>query len=298
MYDNSLSQIADFIYQRSRLAFPGRKKTFMRSKIQERLETLNISDFTSYLQLLQTSEEETFKLVDILTVNETFFFRNQNQFDFLSRKIIPELEYSKGMELMKRWGEATQPSPKSIMRLRILSAGCSTGEEPYSLAMSLLESLRFPKAWEIEIIAGDISETCLQSAARGFYEKEKLRNVPFVLRNKYFEESDEGYYVNNDVKGLVRFIPLNLHNLIVGDGLPGFDRQFDIIFCRNVLIYFSPNSQQQLISTLYNLLVDGGYLFTGDAEPLHLYEHDFKLVEDEKTLVYKKISVEENANVI
>jgi chemotaxis protein methyltransferase CheR len=257
--------------------------------LEERIAALGIACLESYRERLQSDLVEQGRFLDLLTTNETFFFRNVRQFDYLTQTILPRLETVQGEEALRRWGEHGILSPRSRMRLRILCAGCSTGEEPYSVAMALLSTLRYPKAWNLDIQAVDLSETCIEAARRGVYGAERLKNIPPHLAGRYLESCGEGFRVNDEVRRLVSFHTFNLGRLVGGESLPGGGQEpFDIVFCRNVLIYFSPSAQQQLIDTLNCQLRPGGYLFTGDGEPLHLYRHDLQSVADAGCLIYRK----------
>ncbi len=291
MGDTDLDKIRDFVSQRSRLCFTGHKRDVLRHRLENRLEKLGLTDFAAYWQYLKQTSDEEARLLDCLTTNETFFFRNQDQFGHLLGVIIPDIEASRGADVVRSWGDSSRVPASSIMKLRILSAGCSTGEEPYSLAMTLLESLRYPKAWKLEIIAGDLSESCLKTATEGYYENEKLKNIPDHYIDKYMRRDADGAFIRGEVKQIVSFIPLNLNSLMNGEpfsGAASMPAQFDIIFCRNVMIYFSASCQQMLVDALHRLLVPGGYLFTGDAEPLHLFDHTFETIKGARCLIYKK----------
>jgi chemotaxis protein methyltransferase CheR len=292
MIDESIEHIARFVYRRSRLFFPEHKMSLFKSRLRDRLTELKLPDFAAYHAYLQHSQGEETILLDNLTTNETFFFRNQEQFRYLAEKILPETESEKGQEVVRSWGRAVTEGDGSIMKLRILCAGCSSGEEPYSVAMTVLESLRYPKAWDIEILAGDLSTSCIKTATTGFYESHRLKGIPPAYLDTYMVATARGATFNNDVKKLIKFCRLNLKNMMNIEEfptIPGKYTGFDIIFCRNVMIYFSPEAQQQLVDALYCSLLPGGYLFTGDAEPLHLYEHSFTLVKDAGCLLYRKI---------
>ncbi|HZV81985.1 MAG TPA: protein-glutamate O-methyltransferase CheR [Geobacteraceae bacterium] len=273
--DEYFNRIALLLKERCRLSFAGHKRTILRRRLENRLEQLNLPDFSAYWDFLLGHPAEEGNLYDLATTNETSFFRNMDQFTFLKNDIIPRLE--------------GRPAavPKSI---RILSAGCSTGEEPYSIAMTLLDALSSPDEWRLEIVAGDISESCLHVARSGYYENDRLRKLPGGYRERFMMSDADGARASDDLKKLVRFIRLNLDDLMRSDcpawhaGL-GF---FDIIFCRNVMIYFAPSCQQQLVDTLHQLLLPGGYLFTGDAEPLHLFRHEFSPVAAAGCLIYQK----------
>lgn len=297
MKDQAFNSIEQFVHDRSLLHFQGHKRQVLKSKLKERLARLNLPDLGAYLELLRTSGREEAALLDLVTTNETFFFRNPAQFRFLMEKIVPALEEEKGRAVVRSWGEAEPLSPASIMKLRILCAGCSTGEEPYSVAMALLEALRYPKAWNIEILAGDLSESCIKSAATGHYEDERLKGLPADYLDRYMERTAGGFVVNDEVKKLVRFCPFNLGSIINGESFPGTGEGFagfDLVFCRNVMIYFSVETQQRLVDALFRLLLPGGYLFTGDAEALHIYDHDFRTVHDAGCLIYRKMETREH----
>lgn len=297
MKDQAFNSIEQFVHDRSLLYFQGHKRQVLKGKLKERLARLNLPDLGAYLELLKTSSREESALLDLVTTNETFFFRNPAQFRFLMERIIPALEEEKGREVVRSWGEAEPLSPASIMKLRILCAGCSTGEEPYSVAMALLETLRYPKAWNIEILAVDLSESCIKSAATGHYEDERLKGLPADYLDRYMEPTAGGFVVNDEVKKLVRFCPFNLGSIINGESFPGTGDDFagfDLVFCRNVMIYFSVETQQRLVDALFHLLAPGGYLFTGDAEALHIYDHDFRTVLDAGCLIYRKMETREH----
>lgn len=294
MDDAYLDKIREFVAQRSRLSFSDRKRELLRHRLEKRLEKLGLADLAAYWDYLQQTSGEEARLLDCLTTNETFFFRNQDQFSHLRDVIIPGIETLRGMDVVRSWGASSRVPPSSIMKLRILSAGCSTGEEPYSIAMTLLESLRYPKAWNLEIIAGDLNESCLKTAAEGYYEKEKLKNIPEHYLDKYMQHDTDGAVIREEVKKMVSIIHLNLDGLMKGEPFPGYgslSEPFDIIFCRNVMIYFSASCQQKLVDTLHRLLVPGGYLFTGDAEPLHLFDHTFETIKCARCLIYKKMEM-------
>lgn len=296
-----LDIIARFIQQRSRLCFTGHKRPILRQRLEQRLTHLDIPDLASYWGYLRISPREELVLLDLLTINETSFFRNPEQFRFLKERIIPELEAERGEEWLRSWGTGMSALPGSKMKLRILCAGCATGEEPYSVAMAVIEALRYPRAWDIEIQACDLSESCIRTAMAGYYDSERLKGIPSIYVDRYMKRCGTGAVARNELKRVIRFSRLNLNDIINGVSLTGFGSGsdlFDVIFCRNVLIYFSAESQQQLVNTLSRLLVPGGYLFTGDAEPLHLYDHDFEAVHEAGCLVYQKMEAKPHAEAV
>lgn len=296
--DPYLDRIRERVFERSRLYFAPRKLSLFRQRLDTRLAQLGLADYRSYFSHLERTPAEYATLLDLLTINETFFFRNPDQFRHLREVVLPELELARGRELMRSWGGSGNAGVK-VMKLRVLCAGCSTGEEPYSVAMTLLEGLRYPKAWDIEIVAGDISESCLGAARAGFYETERLQHIPPRLVGKYFTTGAAGAFVGEELRSLVRLIPLNLNQLMEGELPPELAAGwggFDLVFCRNVMIYFSPACQQLLVATLSRLLAPGGHLFTGDAEPLHLFSHDLAAVPAAGCLVYRKLENLEHAS--
>lgn len=273
--DEYFDHITSYLRDKCRLSFVGHKRTVLRRRLETRLEQLNLQDFCSYWEYLLGTPGEEDKLYDLATTNETSFFRNMDQFAFLKYDIIPRL--------------AGRPTAESG-GIRILSAGCSTGEEPYSIAMTLVDAISSQNDLRLEIVAGDISESCLKAARSGHYADDRLSRLPVGYRERFMVSDSDGATVSDELKKMVRFVRLNLDDLmksecpawIAGLGL------FDIIFCRNVMIYFAPSCQQKLVDTLYQLLLPGGYLFTGDAEPLHMFSHRFATVATEGCLIYQK----------
>jgi len=270
-----LDKIASFLKDKSRLSFSGHKRTVLRQRLEARLELLQLPDFSAYWELLQCNPVEEFQLFELATTNETFFFRNTIQFDYLKTRILPSLE---------------QLAAQENSCLRILSAGCSTGEEPYSIAMTILEAIGNTENKSAQIVAGDLSENCLRVAREGYYPQDKLTRLPESYKSRFMTETDSGARVNGNIREMVRFISLNLDDLMTSDS-PAWNQGlglFEIIFCRNVMIYFAPECQQKLVDTLFRLLKPGGYLFTGDAEPLHLFRHEFRPVAEADCLIYQK----------
>lgn len=283
--DEYFDRIALFLRHRSRLSFAGHKKTILRRRLESRLEELNLPDFSAYWTFLLGNPDEEANLYDLATTNETSFFRNTAQFGYLREVICPELELQ-AMEQSRT--------------IRVLSAGCSTGEEAYSIAMCMLDGFRTPDSSSLEIVAGDISESCLHVARTGYYDNDRLGKLPYGYRERFMEKCGEGAIFREHVKRCIRFMRMNLDDLMKGDqavwgvGLGGFD----IIFCRNVMIYFAPDCQQVLVDTLHRLLLPGGYLFTGDAEPLHLFRHEFQPVATAGCLIYRKTEKSLHGNSI
>jgi len=275
MEEVALDNIADYLLDRSRLSFAGHKRSLLRRRLERRLSELQLPDFSAYWRYLTSSADEDGNLFELATTNETSFFRNPAQFDYLRDHIVSGILRSSGSD-----GNS----------LRILCAGCSTGEEPYSVAMTVLDAIGCSNSLQVDIVAGDLSESCLKIARTGYYESEKLSKLPAGYRERFMTNDACGATVKDSLKRMVRFTRLNLNDLMKSD-CPAWNLGlgvFDIIFCRNVMIYFAPACQQQLVCTLQSLLVTGGYLFTGDAEPLHLFRHEFQPVAEASCLIYQK----------
>ncbi|GFO53306.1 hypothetical protein GMSM_03130 [Geomonas sp. Red276] len=286
MLKMDLEKIAGFLREESALCFAGRREAALRRHLEGRMERLGVDHALDYLDILTSSAEERWELYSLVTVNETSFFRNQLQFLDLKTSIIPGLE-----ELRNQRPALPCGAGDRFRKLRFLSAACSTGEEPYSLAMTVLEALRYPLAWDVEIVAGDLSEECLRSAREGRYPEARIKGIPPAYRDKYLKKDHQGWVVKDEVKRLVRFTRLNLAHVMAGGNIPGTPEDFagfDLIFCRNVMIYFPLERQQLLLDGLQRLLVPGGYLLTGDAEPLHLYRHELETVSNATSLIYRK----------
>jgi chemotaxis protein methyltransferase CheR len=210
-------------------------------------------------------------LFDAVTINETFFFRNEPQFDAFAGTLVPEVI---------RGGTQNGHS-----KLRVWSAASSSGEEAYTLAMIFLERIRPKYPWiELEITGTDINSAVIENARKGVYRSYSVRNMPAMYLNKYFIAEESRYRLKDEVKQLVRFEQRNLYDRLHMQSMTGFD----VIFCCNVLIYFDAQSKVQVVSSLYDGLNRGGYLFIGYAESLHGISTAFKLVSFPKAVAYKK----------
>ncbi len=262
----------DFIHEECGLYFADNKRGFLSSRIGKRLAAKSIGSFYRYYSYLKQGgaeqEAELLRLLDILTINETSFFRNRPQFDVLEELVLPEV--------MKRraWS--------SSYVLRVWSAGCSTGEEPYSIAISVLESLPARPPWEVRVYASDLSLTALEKASAGLYPGSKLQDISLSRKRRFFIEEEAGFRVREEVRRLVIY---DFHNLKHENGL----KDLDIIFCRNVLIYFTPEEQKKVVAKLTRALKPGGYLFLGHSESVQGMELDLEFVHHERGTAYRKV---------
>ncbi len=288
------------------LFFPASKQVFLENRLCERLLIGGYGDYESYYNCLLEDCEEMQLLIEELTVNETRFFRNPSQFKALKENILPEMIEKRNREVVKSWGDATRPwkwgERHPLMHLRIWSAGCSTGEEAYSIAFTILDSLKFPRAWDIEITATDINQSVLDHARMAAYDNNSANEIGPDMLTRYTDTSEAGFVVKEFPARLVKFYDSNLKDLSAGPGImklrpvdgPGIELDasgyFDIIFCRNVMIYFDRTAQARLVNALYRCLKPGGFLFTGDSEPLHLFEHEFNVITEGDAVYYVKPS--------
>ncbi len=271
--DTLFYQIRDFIYQKSGIYFPDNKKYLLESRLKQRLNALKIGSYEEYFRKINNglAREELNQLFDAITINETYFFRNEAQLNALRNLVIPELI-----------PQALKSPQKSI---RLWSAACSSGEEAYTLALIMKEEFlpRYP-GLRAEVLGTDINTQVLKVAQEGIYREYAVRKVPPHYLRKYFRQVGMRYEINPEIKQMVRFARVNLFDQLAMQRI----RNVDVIFCANVLIYFDEKSKRKVVSYLYDSLKPNGYLFLGYSESLHGISHAFKPVHFEKTIVYKK----------
>jgi chemotaxis protein methyltransferase CheR len=274
MSDATFQALRTIIYNLTGIYFQDNKKYLLESRIGKRLQPTGCRTYEDYLRLLTGSirkDEELKCLYTAITINETFFFRNEPQFQAFEQTIIPGILAAKG--------------PNGRPKIRIWSAASSSGEEAYTLGMIYHERLRvkYP-GLEIEIVGTDINQTVIDTASRGIYREYSIRNMPKAYLDKYFAAKDDRYYLSDEIRRYARFEFLNLYDR----NRMRMMNNFDVIFCCNVLIYFDTKSKIQVVSDLYNALGRGGHLFIGYAETLHGISSAFKLINFPKTVAYKK----------
>jgi chemotaxis protein methyltransferase CheR len=262
--------IRDLIRDYCGIYFDDGSRYVLEKRLSRRVHKLHLSSFRDYFRHLiydRNREEEFTSIIDILTVNETYFFREKNQLKTFSEEVLPEL----------------QETNKDTKRLRIWSAGCSTGEEPYTLAMLILEKGSF-YGWTIEILGSDINQRVLQVARRGIYRKNSFRTTEEYFLDRYFVEENGFFRISDNVKKKVNFNLLNLLDpykvKLVGT--------MDVIFCRNVLIYFDLLSRKKVVDVFSERLAEGGYLLLGHAESLINISTAFKLKHFQHDMLYQK----------
>jgi len=256
--DRQFKKVSDIIYGECGIVLKSGKEALVRARLVKRLRALKMGDFGEYMKYLQgdNGREELGLLVDVMTTNKTSFFREMAHFDFLGETVLPKL---------------------TGRRLRFWSAACSSGEEPFSLAMFLLDSMPGLGSRDVKILATDISPTILEKASKATYEEGVLLDLPSTFMRKYFvkvrNEDPHAYQVNDDVRKMIRIARLNLLHPWPMKG------PFNIIFCRNVMIYFDRPTQQRLINRFYEILEPGGYLFVGHSEGMSGVKHKFRYVQ-------------------
>ncbi|SRR5579875_3390458 len=245
--ESELDEIRALIEQRSAILFDASRERFFSARIREYLEEKGIPSGAELARRIRGSSTEYEALIERLLTQETSFFRYPEVFDALEKKILPEVQERKFWD-----------NPRT---LRIWSAGCSTGEEPYSIAITVCEALKFAEAWEIEILATDISRRALRHAERGAYARRSLENVPPARIESYFTASKHGYQVKPRIRRMISFVQMNLvESVYVG--------KVDCIFCMNVLMYFSEQRRLAVLRRFYDALEPGGYFLLGHSETL------------------------------
>lgn len=265
--EHELREIRGLIEQRSGMLFDQSRERFFSSRVREHMEARKLAHGTDLLRLIRNSNVEYDSLLQRLLTQETSFFRYPAIFDVLEKRVLPELH-------MKKFWE----SPRS---LRIWSAGCSTGEEPYSIAMTVAEALEFADAWNIHILATDVSRHALDHAEHGIYGEREIDALNLRQREQYFSRTNGHYVVKPRIRNMVTFAPMNLAQVV-------YMGKFDCIFCMNVLIYFAEELQAQLIQRFYEYLEPGGYLFLGHADSVAKADVPFETHIYQDSLVYQR----------
>lgn len=258
-------KISRLVYQISGIDLHEGKEELVKARLLKRLRHLKLPDFDHYLKYLLNDKDgvEIQAMVDMLTTNKTHFFREPEHLIFFKDEIIPGLSHDS---------------------VRIWSAGCSSGEEPYSIAIVLRENIPGIDKRDVRILATDISGRMMEKARQGMYDEETLKFMPHPFRNKYFKKVDSGktykYQVSPMLQSMVSFARLNLMEEWPMSGL------FDVIFCRNVMIYFDKPTQEKLIRRFRSVLREDGYLLVGHSESLTFLTHDYRYLQP---AVYQKV---------
>jgi chemotaxis protein methyltransferase CheR len=285
-----LRLLQTLVYQECGMFFDERRAHFLQDRLQRRLHACRLESFYSYYRLLTSREGRTelAALLENLTINETSFFRNKPQLDLFHKGTMEELLRKKNSD--RNWN------------IRIWSAGCSTGQEPYTIAMLLCDALAYytlrngppydrplpkplvPAPWKAEVLASDISYSALRRAQEGNYGEQQMEPVDYMYRLRYFDKIGDHYTVKPQLKQMVKF---DFHNLKT-EYLPQGN---DVIFCRNVMIYFDEAEQKRLVEKLRRCLNPDGYLFIGHAESLFGLSEKFRMIHQNNGTAYQRNEV-------
>jgi chemotaxis protein methyltransferase CheR len=288
--ESEMKLLQTLVYQECGMHFDSRRAHFLQDRLQRRLKECQLDSFYSYYRLLISNEgkAELAKLLENLTVNETSFFRNKAQLDLFHKHVLDQL--------LRRKQE------KRDFSLRLWSAGCSTGQEPYTMAMLIADALSYhclrnpsgyesqlpkpliPAPWRVEILASDISYSVLRAGQEGIYSEAQMASVDYSYRLRHFDKIGDRYAVKKALKELVHF---DFHNLKT-EYLP---QRNDVIFCRNVMMYFDEAEQKRLIEKFSRCLNPGGYLFVGHAESLLGLTDKFTMIYRDTGTAYQQIEV-------
>lgn len=260
LHDGDFRKIASLVAKKTGIVIDERKRAFIHGRLGRRLRALGLADFSAYCRLLDSpdGDAEHGMLVNAITTNHTSFFREPHHFEYLTNTILPTL---------------IDANATRTRRFRIWSAGCSTGEEPYTLAMTLRESPLPLDGWDIKILATDLDTNVVTHAAAGRYDPDRVQSIPPAIRKRYISADTEGQAVMHDaLRSLITFKPLNLLEPWPMTG------PFDIIFCRNVVIYFDKPTQRRLFDRYADMLKPDGWLIVGHSESLLNLTDRFDLV--------------------
>jgi chemotaxis protein methyltransferase CheR len=268
--DDDFQKFQEYFYRKTGIQFDQSKRYFVDKRLVERIEANRSESFRAYFTTLrfQASGVELQALVNLMTINETYFFREEYQFHCLVNSILPEIVARK----------------KDQSPIRIWVIPSSSGEEPYSIAMCLLERWAGIHSWDVEIISSDIDTKILMQARAGLYSERSVKHVPKAYMQKYFRQSTQGYQLSEDLRSAVEFTRINL---MEPSDVRGY-RNFDVIFCRNLLIYFDDLSRKQAAETFYDALNPGGFICLGHSESMSRISSLYKIRKFPEAIVYQK----------
>lgn len=237
--------LRNILYRKSGIYLDNDKFLFLKRRVSQRIDDLGLSSFSDYLKFLKDLDKkgvELQKLINLITINETYFFREFGQLRVFGEICLPEVA-------------------RQNDKVKVLSAGCSTGEEVYTLSIICREML--PKGYDYEIVGADIDKIALEKARNGLYDNRSVKDVPDLYLDRYFERTENGYLVKDMLRKNVKFVFLNLKN---SDNLLNLGRDFDFIFCRNVLMYFPMEDRRRIVESFYFMLKPEGFIFLGASE--------------------------------
>jgi chemotaxis protein methyltransferase CheR len=265
LQDGTFRSLRDYIYEQTGIFVPDSKKYFLENRLSRRIQENKLSGFDEYLSYLRLKANGELKsLYAAVTTNETYFFREPQQFDVFTKHVLPRV-----LDRKRNGG------------IRVWSAACSTGEEPYTIAAILKETVPSVRA---EVFGSDISDGVLDSARRGVYSSYAVRIVPPYYQQKYFRMRGDAYELDAGIRSSVKFLNVNL----IDEKAIRTIRDVDVIFCRNVLIYFDDKSKRKAVSLLYDALAPNGFLMVGTSESLHSVTRALQPTVIDKVVLYQK----------
>jgi chemotaxis protein methyltransferase CheR len=264
-----LARFCEYLYRRTGMSFGEAKRYYIDRRVAERMSATGQETFANYFAKLRSEPRELEAVVNAFTVNETYFYREAHQLLCLANDILPEVAASKG------------PGD----RIRIWSMPCSSGEEPYSIALWLLENWPMVDAYNVEILGSDIDTRALADAREGFYGERALQNIPSAVAERYFEPPESGLRrIIEDLRESVAFSSVNL----IDRGQMARAGTFEVIFCRNVLIYFDDAARRTAAEALYDSLAPGGFLLLGHSESMSRIDDRFIVRRFADAIVYQR----------
>ena len=270
--EHELSEIRMLIEERTGIHFDSSRERFFSTRVREHLHERSLPRGTDLLRAIRKSNVEYEALLEKLLTQETTFFRYPAVFEAFEKRVLPELH------VKKFW--------KNPRTLRVWSAGCSTGEEPYSIAITILDSLSLAEAWDVEILATDIGRNALKHAERAVYSGRSLASVNERQLAAHFSPVDGGHQVKPRIRKVSSFVQMNLAS-------PVYVGKMDLIFCMNVLIYFSEERRRAVVQRFYDALEPGGYLFLGHSESISKMPVKFQAIVLGDCIMYRKPTAEE-----
>jgi len=269
---NEFNKLKDTIYSFAGISLKDNKMDFLARRVDARMKALDLRAARDYLRYLifNPNGDEMNELISLIVIPETYFFRDYPQLKLLAEEVLPAALKEKGKGHLKK--------------LSFLCAGCSTGEEPYTLAIILREMLDNVDEWDLRIDGVDINNKVLAKARQANYSDHALRGTPYAYRDKYFTQKDADYVLNPEIRGMVKFIHANLFDPRQMSEFLGYD----FVLCRNVLSYFDYSSGEQVLQYLYDAMNSGGFIFLGTAESVGRMTTIFRMVRFGKSFVYQK----------
>ena len=271
--EHELNEIRMLIEERTGIHFDDSRERFFSTRVKEHLCAKKMDRGTDLLRVIRKSNVEYESLLERLLTQETSFFRYPGVHEAFEKRVLPELH------VKKFW--------KNPRTLRIWSAGCSTGEEPYSIAISISDTLTFADAWNVEILATDIGRIALKHAENGIYSGRSLASVSPAQLAGHFMPVNGGHQVRPRLRKLVSFAPVNLASAV-------YVGRMDVIFCMNVLIYFSEERRRAMVQRFYDTLEPGGYLFLGHSESISKMPVKFQAIVLNDCILYRKPTADES----